>query len=391
MQKRVLLIDDSVTIKNVFEICLKGFDYALLWASNHNDFSAILDGEKVDIIFIDVNFPREDGYSICEKIRKKLGDTLPIILLVSTFDKYNSERGTISKASGFLIKPFESSELLRILLEFCPIEEKEEKKDEIPEKKEENQIVEIKKSVEEISDTGLIDRLELKSDAVDSTVSDEVTGRKELRFETKEKTEIESKGDLFNDDLNITTEEQKENSFLDSLDEPQRERLDFDTLEDKKTITQDDFFDDISAEPEKKTLDFKEDGEIGKDAHLAKDEMDLWNEEEDDGRKVTFGEPYKDEKTIIEEVKEREESEESFDEIHSEGGGFDDKIPESKVRVKDVINFESLVDREQLSEIIEKSLKLAIRESIDKIIPKLLKEVIEEKIEKLLREKNHSS
>ncbi len=113
MTTRILLADDSVTIQKVVELTFSDKDYEVFTVGDGD--SAITKAREVkpDVILLDVIMPGKDGYEACSILKQDeaLKDT-PILLLTGTFDVFDTEKSKRVGADGYIIKPFESQELI---------------------------------------------------------------------------------------------------------------------------------------------------------------------------------------------------------------------------------------------------------------------------------------
>ncbi len=114
MGAKLLLADDSVTIQKVVELTLADEDYDISMVSDGATALKLAEELRPDMILADIVMPEMSGYELCEQIRKSpiLG-TVPVLLLASTFENYDTERGTQVGANGHIVKPFESEELIQ--------------------------------------------------------------------------------------------------------------------------------------------------------------------------------------------------------------------------------------------------------------------------------------
>ncbi len=105
--KKILIVEDDVSIHNVIEELLKKENYITYNAYSGTEALLLLEKEKYDLILLDLMLPAISGEEIIEKIK----DT-PIIVLsakVSSEDKVNC---LLSGANDYITKPFDSKELL---------------------------------------------------------------------------------------------------------------------------------------------------------------------------------------------------------------------------------------------------------------------------------------
>jgi twitching motility two-component system response regulator PilG len=110
---KVMVIDDSKTIRRTAENLLKKAGCKVLTAvDGFEALSKIVDDEP-DVIFVDIMMPRLDGYQTCALIKNntKFKDT-PVIMLSSKDGLFDKARGRIVGSQQYLTKPFTRDELL---------------------------------------------------------------------------------------------------------------------------------------------------------------------------------------------------------------------------------------------------------------------------------------
>ena len=110
---RVMVIDDSNTIRRSAEIFLMQSGCQVILAENGFDALAKIADHQPDLIFCDIMMPRLDGYQTCALIKKssKHRDT-PVIMLSSKDSLFDRARGRIVGSEHYLTKPFTKDELL---------------------------------------------------------------------------------------------------------------------------------------------------------------------------------------------------------------------------------------------------------------------------------------
>ena len=110
---KVMVIDDSKTIRRTAETLLKKAGYDVITANDgFESLSRIVDHEP-DIIFVDIMMPRLDGYQTCALIKRhQLFRKTPVILLSSKDGLFDRARGRIVGSEQYLTKPFTRDELL---------------------------------------------------------------------------------------------------------------------------------------------------------------------------------------------------------------------------------------------------------------------------------------
>lgn len=112
MTRTILLADDSVTIQKVVELTFLDEDFQVVTVGNGTEAIERLGEVRPSLVIADVHMPGADGYEVAEAVRTAQPGT-PVILLVGTFESFDSARATQAGAADHLKKPFDSQELLR--------------------------------------------------------------------------------------------------------------------------------------------------------------------------------------------------------------------------------------------------------------------------------------
>ncbi len=110
---KVLVIDDSNTIRRSAEIFLKQGGYEVLLAEDGFDALSKVNDHDPDLIFCDILMPRLDGYQTCAIIKRnaRFAD-LPVIMLSSKDGLFDKARGRMVGSEDYLTKPFTKDQLL---------------------------------------------------------------------------------------------------------------------------------------------------------------------------------------------------------------------------------------------------------------------------------------
>ena len=110
---KVMVIDDSNTIRRSAEIFLGQSGCQVLLAEDGFDALAKIADHNPDVIFVDIMMPRLDGYQTCSLIKhnRTFRDT-PVIMLSSKDGLFDRARGRIVGSEHYLTKPFTKDELL---------------------------------------------------------------------------------------------------------------------------------------------------------------------------------------------------------------------------------------------------------------------------------------
>lgn len=112
--KKVLVIDDSNTIRRSAEIFLKQGGHDVTLAEDGFDALSKVGEDQPDLIFCDILMPRLDGYQTCAIIKRneKFAST-PVIMLSSKDGVFDKARGRMVGSEQYLTKPFTKDELLQ--------------------------------------------------------------------------------------------------------------------------------------------------------------------------------------------------------------------------------------------------------------------------------------
>jgi twitching motility two-component system response regulator PilG len=111
---RVLVIDDSNTIRRSAEIFLKQGGCEVVLAEDGFDALAKVSDHRPDLIFCDILMPRLDGYQTCAIIKRNPEfAAVPVIMLSSKDGLFDKARGRMVGSQDYLTKPFTKDQLLQ--------------------------------------------------------------------------------------------------------------------------------------------------------------------------------------------------------------------------------------------------------------------------------------
>ena len=116
---KVMVIDDSNTIRRSAEIFLKQGGHQVLLAEDGFDALAKLSDFKPDLVFCDILMPRLDGYQTCAIIKRNPRFAhVPVIMLSSKDGLFDKARGRMVGSEDYLTKPFTKEQLLRAVSDY---------------------------------------------------------------------------------------------------------------------------------------------------------------------------------------------------------------------------------------------------------------------------------
>lgn len=123
---KILVVDDSNTIRRSAEIFLRAGQHDVMLAEDGFDALAKVSDYQPDLIFCDILMPRLDGYQTCAIIKRNPKfAAVPIVMLSSKDGVFDKARGRMVGAQEYLTKPFTKDQLLRAVSEFAVIVERE--------------------------------------------------------------------------------------------------------------------------------------------------------------------------------------------------------------------------------------------------------------------------
>ena len=118
---KVLVIDDSNTIRRSAEIFLRQGGHEVLLAEDGFDALAKVSDHDPELIFCDILMPRLDGYQTCAIIKRNPRFAhVPVIMLSSKDGLFDKARGRMVGSEDYLTKPFTKEQLLRAVAQYRP-------------------------------------------------------------------------------------------------------------------------------------------------------------------------------------------------------------------------------------------------------------------------------
>jgi len=119
MSKTILTADDSPSMRGMITFTLKNAGYTILEAVDGKDALAKLSTAQPQMVITDLNMPNMDGMELIRKIRAiPQYRYIPIVLLTTESDETKKQVGRAAGASGWIVKPFRSDQLLAVVKRF---------------------------------------------------------------------------------------------------------------------------------------------------------------------------------------------------------------------------------------------------------------------------------
>jgi two-component system chemotaxis response regulator CheY len=113
MNKTILVVDDSASIRHVVNIALTGAGYNVIEASDGEDALKKLDSSSVNLVISDVNMPNMGGIELLKAIKSR-PDTkfTPVIMLTTESEASIKDQGREAGAKAWMVKPFQPAQMV---------------------------------------------------------------------------------------------------------------------------------------------------------------------------------------------------------------------------------------------------------------------------------------
>jgi two-component system, chemotaxis family, chemotaxis protein CheY len=116
MARKVLIVDDSLMVRQMVSFTLKEAGFDVVEAENGQDALNQLSGQTVDLIVTDLNMPVMDGISFIGNARSLAATKyVPILMLTTESQPEMKQKGKAAGATGWIVKPFDPPKLLGVI------------------------------------------------------------------------------------------------------------------------------------------------------------------------------------------------------------------------------------------------------------------------------------
>jgi two-component system, chemotaxis family, chemotaxis protein CheY len=117
--KKLLIVDDSASMRQLVTFALKSAGYEVVDASNGKDALGKLAGAKVDMVVTDLNMPEMDGITLIRELRGNPAYKFtPVVMLTTESQESRKQEGKQAGASGWIVKPFTPDQLVETVKRF---------------------------------------------------------------------------------------------------------------------------------------------------------------------------------------------------------------------------------------------------------------------------------
>lgn len=116
MGKNILIVDDSMSIRQTLGMVLKSEGYSVVEAIDGKDAMSKLDGTRFNLIISDVNMPNMDGIEFVKSVKQTPHyKFIPIIMLTTEGNESKKNEGRNAGVKAWIVKPFQPPTLLEAI------------------------------------------------------------------------------------------------------------------------------------------------------------------------------------------------------------------------------------------------------------------------------------
>lgn len=120
MNKKVLTVDDSKTMRDMVTFTLKGEGFDVLEAEDGKHALTVLNNQPVDVIVTDLNMPNMNGIELIRELRNNaVYKFTPVLMLTTEMDETKKAEGKTAGATGWIVKPFQPDKLVAVVKKVC--------------------------------------------------------------------------------------------------------------------------------------------------------------------------------------------------------------------------------------------------------------------------------
>ncbi|MCW5978810.1 MAG: response regulator [Bryobacteraceae bacterium] len=121
MGRTALIVDDSVSIRQLVSFTLREAGFSVIEAGDGQEGLHKLDDGRVDLIITDLNMPRMDGIAFIRNLRSRPSSKYtPVLMLTTESQASKKQEGKAAGATGWIVKPFHPGKLLEVIGRVLP-------------------------------------------------------------------------------------------------------------------------------------------------------------------------------------------------------------------------------------------------------------------------------
>ena len=116
IMKKILAVDDSVSIRKSISFILANEGYTVVEAEDGADGLAKAKADKFELVITDINMPNMDGIQLIKELRKLPDYKFAAIIALTTENQQSKmQEGKAAGATGWIVKPFDSAKLIAVV------------------------------------------------------------------------------------------------------------------------------------------------------------------------------------------------------------------------------------------------------------------------------------
>jgi two-component system chemotaxis response regulator CheY len=121
VSRTALVVDDSVSIREMVAFTLKAAGFTVIQGGNGQEGLTKLDQGTADIVITDLNMPVMDGITFIRNVRTRAKHRFtPILMLTTESQEVKKQEAKTAGATGWIVKPFNPEQLLKVIAKVLP-------------------------------------------------------------------------------------------------------------------------------------------------------------------------------------------------------------------------------------------------------------------------------
>jgi len=119
--RRVIAVDDSVTMRQMVTFTLRQAGYEVVEAADGRDALTKIQSQRVDLVVTDLHMPNLDGIELIKRIRAlPTYRFTPVLMLTTESQDRKKAEGQAAGATGWIVKPFQPEQLIKVVKRVLP-------------------------------------------------------------------------------------------------------------------------------------------------------------------------------------------------------------------------------------------------------------------------------
>lgn len=121
MAKTALVVDDSVSLRQMVAFTMREAGFTVLEGGNGEEALKQVEGKQVSVVITDLNMPVMDGLTLIRTLRSRPAFKFtPILMLTTESQEAKKQEGKAAGATGWIVKPFNPEQLLKVIAKVVP-------------------------------------------------------------------------------------------------------------------------------------------------------------------------------------------------------------------------------------------------------------------------------